>query len=194
MSIGEKRKLDDFIAQLHERWKPERMKRRLRFMKNEQAQKKWTKLYKKFVTKKQAQHSRNVKLLVNFCKRIVKKQKRYEAKLLKAPSAGTKVKGRAGSTRHGFVISYSHYHAPRLNVEEVIHRNNLLKVNENKCFWCKCAPKEDLDHAHPACSTRTSSYAWTNALNIFPSCKQCNSTKGGTALSQWLAYMQKTDT
>ena len=115
-----------------------------------------------------------------------KKLKREHDKLLRTPSAGTSVKGRDGSTRHGYVISVSKHWSPTLTVEEVLHRNALLEVNEGMCFWCKRKPKEDLDHAVPCCSTKTSTYSWTNAMNIFPSCKKCNSTKSGNAVHEWV--------
>jgi len=130
-----------------------------------------------------------IKMRQNILKKYFQQQ-RLEAKLLRAPSAGTKVKGRDGSTRHGFIISYSAYHRPLLTVQEIEHRNSILHVDKNTCFWCKASPKEDMDHAHPACSTTTSTYSWTNNLNVFPACKQCNSQKGGKPLSMWLTKIE----
>tara|TARA_B100000780_G_C21091995_1_gene440127 strand:+ start:630 stop:1451 length:822 start_codon:yes stop_codon:yes gene_type:complete len=130
---------------------------------------------------------------INMRKNILKKyyqKQRLEAKMLRAPSAGIKVKGRDGSTRHGFIVSFSAHHRPVLTVQEIEHRNSILRVDKNICFWCKVSPQEDMDHAHPACSTTTSTYSWTNNLNIFPACKPCNSKKGGKPLSVWLTKIE----
>ena len=43
-----------------------------------------------------------------------KRLEREKKKKLRAPKAGTCVKGRDGSTRHGMAISYSKYHAPEI--------------------------------------------------------------------------------
>tara|TARA_B100001758_G_C18357836_1_gene583808 strand:+ start:146 stop:1063 length:918 start_codon:yes stop_codon:yes gene_type:complete len=118
-----------------------------------------------------------------------KEQKRIEKEKqqkLKAPKAGTKVKGRDGSTRHGYIISYSYYHAPEITIQDIEHREELLQIIPDQCFWCKKAKKEDNDHAHPCCNTTEHEYSHTNALNIFPSCKSCNSKKGGNKLEDWI--------
>jgi hypothetical protein len=122
-----------------------------------------------------------------------KEQKRIEKvnqQKLKAPKAGTKVKGRDGSTRHGYIISYSLYHPFPITIQDYKHRNELLKIDNNQCFWCKSAKKEDNDHAYPCCNTTEHEYSHTNSLNIFPSCKSCNSKKGGKKLEDWTAELQ----
>jgi len=115
-----------------------------------------------------------------------RKIKRQNEKLLRAPKAGTSVKGRDGSTRHGMVISVSVYNKVEITIEDVQERNNILNVNPNKCFWCKQADKQCGDHAHPCCNTTFHEYAHTNVLNIFPSCHPCNSKKGGKRLIIWI--------
>ena len=204
--------IDTFVQQLHARWRPQRLKRRWRGLYVNVRKHDWKKRQKiavnafkhykkekKRAEKKEKRIARMVGMTLNkMFNQIVKnaekerkQQERLEKKMLQAPSAGTKVKGRDGSTRHGFVISYSFYHRPTLTVQEIEARNSTLNVCKEKCFWCKTKPKEDLDHAHPACSTRTSTYSWTNNLNIFPSCKSCNSMKGGAPLSEWLVKLHK---
>jgi len=199
--------LDTFVKQLHVRWRPQRLKRMWRslcakFRKHDWKKrktilvhafkhyKKEKKRVEKEAEKERKQQERlekkEKKRAEKEAEKERKQQERHEKKMLQAPSAGTKVKGRDGSTRHGFVISYSSYHRPKLTVQEIEARNSTLNVCEEQCFWCKIKPKEDLDHAHPCCSMSRSEYSWTNNLNIFPSCKSCNSTKGGTPLSEWL--------
>ena len=140
------------------------------------------------------QHAKNdrkwLKQRFNIWKKAYRKEMRRRQKLMKAPLAGSTIKGRDGSSRNGLVISYSKYHNPTLTVEEIESRNILLDVNEHQCFWCKQRPQEDLDHAHPACSTTRSTYSWTNRLNIFPSCKKCNSQKGSKPVTTWLSIME----
>ena len=115
-----------------------------------------------------------------------KRIEREKKKKLRAPKAGTCVKGRDGSTRHGMAMSYSKHHAPEITVHDVDHRNELLGIDPNKCFWCKTANKECGDHAHPCCNTTNHEYSHTNALNIVPSCHSCNSKKGGKRLEDWI--------
>jgi len=219
--IGNKRKVDSIlnnvysstcVKRLHTRWRPIKMRWRLRIMvkkyiclckirlkKNvlihykksrQRAKKNWRRAFKGVIKHIRKKKSRIIRNWATIVRKKIKKRKTYEAGLLKAPTASTKVKGRDGSTRNGLVVSYSYYHRPSLTIEEIEHRNHLLNVNENTCFWCKSKPKEALDHAHPACSTATSSYSWTNAMNIFPSCNQCNTTKGGTPLNEWLFRLE----
>lgn len=187
--IKRSKKQHDFTKSLHRRWRPERLQRRWRLLGVNLRQHVWKNLSKLMVmAHKNCLRERN-KIAKEQLKQL-KQKKREEKRMLTAPSAGTKVKGRDGSTRHGLVISYSSYHRPDLTVREIEHRNSILCVNKNVCFWCKSSPKEDMDHAHPACSTTTSTYSWTNNLNIFPSCKKCNSTKGGKPLSVWLTKIE----
>jgi len=115
-------------------------------------------------------------------KDLIQKLKR----MTNVPKTGISVNGRNGSTRNGFVVSVSRYHRPALAVQEIIHRNTLLQVNSDVCFWCKTQPATVLDHAHPCCSMKRTEFSWTNKLNIFPSCTQCNQTKGGNSLLDWL--------
>ena len=115
-----------------------------------------------------------------------RKIKRQEKKLLRAPKAGTSVKGRDGSTRHGMVISTSVHNKVNITIDELRERDKLLNIVPDKCFWCKQADKQCGDHAHPCCNTTTSEYAHTNVLNIFPSCDKCNSEKGGKRLTVWI--------
>jgi hypothetical protein len=119
-----------------------------------------------------------------------KRMKKAKEKKLRAPRAGTSVKGRDGSTRHGMTTSVSKYHAPEITEEDVDNRNNLLKIDPSTCFWCKDAPKQDNDHAHPCCNTTHHEYSYTNVLNIVPSCKSCNQKKGGTRLSEWIEKLK----
>ena len=119
-----------------------------------------------------------------------KRLRRQYNKKMKAPKAGTEVKGRAGSTRHGMVISYSKYHGPKISEYDIDNRNVTLKIDPQQCFWCdgtfdggnkKCG-----DHLHPACATAHSCYAFTNVLSIVFSCVSCNSRKGGKILKEWV--------
>ena len=122
-----------------------------------------------------------------FCKKQLRKELIKKLKqLTEKPKTGISVNGRNGSTRNGFVVSVSRYHRPVLTAQEIIHRNTLLQVNSDVCFWCKIQPATVLDHAHPCCSMKRSEFSWTNTLNIFPSCTLCNQTKGGNAISDWL--------
>lgn len=166
--LSRKRKFKVFItpidiATLHTRWWPGRCRRRFRGL---------------AINYEKSCRRKLIKLL--------KQRRKEQMKLLKAPKAGASAKGRDGSTRHGLVVSYSTYHRPTLTVKEILHRNHLLGVNVKVCFWCKKHPKEENDHAHPAVSTSSSTYAWTNGLNIFPSCKKCNSLKSGQPLEKWI--------
>ena len=108
-------------------------------------------------------------------------------------NAGTGVGGRSGSTRHGYVYTYSKEHSPLILIKDVHERNELLHIDDSKCFWCKDNPKECNDHAHPFCSTKSSQYSYTNALNIIPSCTNCNSRKGGMSLKDWIDSLQWDD-
>ena len=119
-----------------------------------------------------------------------KRLRREYRKKMKAPKAGTKVKGRDGSSRHGMVISYSTYHGPKISELDIDNRNDTLKIDSNHCFWCDIMFSSKIkkcgDHLHPACSTAHSCYSWTNALTIVPSCDSCNSRKGGKILEIWV--------
>ena len=122
--------------------------------------------------------------------RASKRLRREYNNKMKAPKAGTKVKGRDGSTRHGMVISYSKYHGPKISEHDIDNRNDTLKIYPERCFWCNIMfsskVKKCGDHLHPACSTTYSCYSWTNALTIVPSCDSCNSRKGGKILEEWV--------
>ena len=113
--------------------------------------------------------------------------------IVKTKNAGTGVGGRSGSTRHGYVYSYSKEHSPPIMTTDVLERNKILHIDESKCFWCKVNPKECNDHAHPCCSTKLSQYSYTNALNIVPSCSNCNNRKGGLSLKDWIGSLQWDD-
>lgn len=115
-------------------------------------------------------------------KRIEKEKK----KRLRAPKAGTSAKGRDGTTRHGMVISYTTHHSPEITIDDIDNRDKLFNIDPNKCFWCKTKNKECGDHAHPCCNTTNHEYSFTNALNIVPSCRLCNSKKGGKRLDDWI--------
>ena len=122
-----------------------------------------------------------------FCKKQLRKELIKKLKqLTEKPKTGCSVNGRNGSTRNGFAVSVSLYHRPVLTAKEIIHRNTILQVNSDVCFWCKTQPATAMDHAHPCCSMKRSEFSWTNNLNIFPSCTQCNSRKSGIALLDWL--------
>ena len=128
-----------------------------------------------------------VKNYDDFCFRKLRKDLIQKLKrLTNIPQTGVSVNGRNGSTRNGFVVSVSRYHRPVLTAQEIIHRNTLLQLESDVCFWCKTLPATCLDHAHPCCSMKRSEFSWTNALNIFPSCTTCNTTKGCIALLDWL--------
>lgn len=115
-----------------------------------------------------------------------KRLEREKKKKLRAPKTGTSAKGRDGTTRHGMVVSYSKYHAPEITIVDIDNRNKLFNIDPNKCFWCKIKNKECGDHAHPCCNTTNHEYSFTNALNIVPSCRLCNSKKGGKRLDDWI--------
>lgn len=120
-------------------------------------------------------------------KRVEEKNKKKANKTLNPPRTGVSAINRDASTRNGLVVSYSSHHAPVLTEQEIDHRNILLQVDDNVCFWCKShADEMVMDHAHPCCSKLRSQFSWTNKLNVFPSCRQCNQKKGGKALSAWL--------
>ena len=118
-----------------------------------------------------------------------KKLKRQWENILRAPKAGTNAKGRDGSTRHGLVISYGKDHGYNPTPTDLHYRNKLLKIDRNKCFWCKIKNKECGDHAHPCCNTTHHEYSFSNVLNIVPSCNACNSKKGGKRLEQWISEL-----
>lgn len=119
-----------------------------------------------------------------------KRKKKEKENKLRPPKAGTNVKNRSASTRNGMIISVSKSHAPEITEYDVDNRNNLLKIDPLKCFWCKVGDKKDNDHAHPCCNTTNHEYSYTNALNIVPSCKSCNSKKGGTRLEDWINNLE----
>lgn len=103
---------------------------------------------------------------------------------------GTGVKGRDGSTRHGAVNTYGRHHGPEITEEEIVQRNQLLKIDPAKCFWCKRVDRQCWDHAHPCCNTERREYSFENALNMVPSCTGCNGTKGGKLLVKWVESLE----
>jgi len=109
-----------------------------------------------------------------------KKNKKY-----KGDSRQT-MKGRAGSTRNGFVQSYSISRSPIITEKEVQNRDDLLNIDNNVCYWCKNNSMECLDHILPVCNTVNNIYSYTNKLCLFPSCSNCNSkVKGGKPWEKW---------
>ena len=108
---------------------------------------------------------------------------------IKSIKCGQDVKSRAGSTRNGYNVSFSNYNKEEISEEQIKQKNEELQINPNICFYCKTSNKEDGDHLIPTCKTKTSIYGQNNALNIVPSCKKCNSSKGskeGEELKYWL--------
>jgi len=116
-------------------------------------------------------------------------------KKMKLPRVGTNAKQRAGSTRHGMVISYSKRRKPNISEHDIDNRNDTLKIYPKRCLWCNTPfsskVKKCGDHLHPACSTARSCYSWTNALTIVPSCDSCNSSKGGKILEDWVKELPR---
>ena len=117
----------------------------------------------------------------------------YDYKLYNTPApvpkAGTTVKGRDTSSRHGFVVTYSKQNSPFISKGDIKDRNDLLNIQENICFWCKKHTRQCNDHAHPCVNSKKSEYSYTNALNIVPSCNSCNSKKGGLSLEEWIPFL-----
>jgi len=141
-------------------------------------------------------HKRGAEIeLMDAEERAAKRLRREYNNKMKAPKAGTKVKGRDGSTRHGMVISYSKYHGPKISEHDIDNRNDTLKIYPKRCLWCNTPfsskVKKCGDHLHPACSTARSCYSWTNALTIVPSCDSCNSSKGGKILEDWVKELPR---
>lgn len=134
-----------------------------------------------------------VKKQLSLLTREVEKKQRIIKQQLKPPKAGTKVKTRASSTRNAFTISVSEHNGPDILLSELKDRNTRLRVVPDKCFWCKKAKKEENDHAHPCCNTTEHEYSYTNVLNIFPSCKSCNSKKNGKKLEHWINQLSTLD-
>ena len=103
------------------------------------------------------------------------KESEEQRKKLKVSKTGITVKNRASSTINGMVISYSNYYHPEVTNNDIKIKEQFFKLidpemDPNKCFWCKEGKYEEKEHAHPCCN-----YSYTNALNIVPSCKSCNS-------------------
>ena len=140
---------------------------------------------------------RNKKKLKKEQEAAQKRVERQNKKKLRAPKAGTDVKARDGSTRHGFIISFGKYHDPfdkapvDARLADINNKNKILGINNEVCFWCRETKRECGDHIHPCCNTTKHTYAWTNALSIFPSCRKCNSVKGGKSLEVWVKELPK---
>jgi hypothetical protein len=120
-----------------------------------------------------------------------KRVKKEKEKKLAPPKAGTSVKGRDGSTRHGYIISYSKHHCPPVTEADIDNRNTRLGIDPTKCFWCKLSDKKCGDHLFPACNTKHSCYSWSSALCIVPSCLSCNSLKGGKIIEEWVKELPR---
>jgi hypothetical protein len=112
-------------------------------------------------------------------------------KKLKPPKAGTSVKGRDGSTRNGYIISYSKYHSKPITEADIDNRNTRLGIDPKMCFHCKIRPAKCGDHLFPACNTNHSCYSWSSALCIVPSCLSCNSLKGGKIIEEWVKELPR---
>ena len=118
-------------------------------------------------------------------KKIKQREMREKKKKLMGDSR-QQMKGRAGSTRNGFVRTYAPFHLPNINPQELIDRNELLGVDPAKCFWCKKTDVEAQDHYIPLCRPKQKMYGVPHPLNIFPSCHICNSNlKGGKSPEEW---------
>ena len=118
-------------------------------------------------------------------KEAKRERKRVEKKLA-PPKAGTGVKGRDGSTRHGYIISFSKYNSERITEADIDERNARLGIDPKICFWCKLSDKQCGDHLLPACNTKHSCYSFSTALCIVPSCSFCNGLKGGKLIEEWV--------
>jgi len=128
-------------------------------------------------------------------KKVVKIAKKNQANLQKNIDGDSRqtIKGRAGSSRNGFVRTYTANHVSQFNFEELIERNKLLGVNKKKCFWCKTNDATDLDHYIPMCCPKYDIYGMPHQLNMFPSCSNCNSKlKGGKQPEEWNEILRKT--
>tara|TARA_B110001450_G_scaffold163897_1_gene152803 strand:+ start:965 stop:1747 length:783 start_codon:yes stop_codon:yes gene_type:complete len=142
---------------------------------------------KRQLAKEAKEEKKIIKDMINDLIKKIKIQKKMDDNLLKVPPTGVSAKGRNGSTRNGLVTSMSLHHSPELTVQEIKNRNALLQVANDVCFWCKTEQATVLDHAHPCCSMVRSEFSWTNSLNIFPCCRECNQTKGCKPLLGWLS-------
>ena len=149
---------------------------------------------------KEKERKKQEKIALKKKKAEEKEKKRIEKEIRKklaVPRAGTGVKGRDGSTRHGYIISYSKYNGPLITEYDIDNRNDILKIDQKRCFWCNTmfggGVKKCGDHLHPCCVTTRSCYAWTNALSIVPSCDSCNSRKGKKSPAEWAKELPSLD-
>tara|TARA_Y100000817_G_scaffold53120_1_gene38741 strand:+ start:357 stop:1049 length:693 start_codon:yes stop_codon:yes gene_type:complete len=117
--------------------------------------------------------------------KIAERKKNARLKRLRGDNRQT-MNGRAGSSRNGFVRTYTTHRAGEFRLDEVEARNLLLGVDPKTCFWCKARAATDLDHYIPTCRTTKNVYGLPHELNMFPACKKCNSSeKGGKIPSEW---------
>lgn len=130
--------------------------------------------------------AKDAKLKAKEAERERKRVEKEIKKKLAPPKAGTSVKGRDGSTRHGYIISYSKYNSKPITETDIDNRNTRLDIDPQICFWCKLSKRECGDHLFPACSTKHSCYSFSTALCIVPSCSFCNSFKGGKIIEEWV--------
>ena len=154
------------------------------------AEKKAVKLAEKEAAKaakiKAREEAKAAKLKAKEAERERKRAEKAIKKKLAAPKAGTSVKGRDGSTRHGYIISFSKYNSEPITEADIDERNARLGIDPKICFWCKLGAKQCGDHLFPACNTKHSCYSFSTALCIVPSCSFCNSLKGGKIIEEWV--------
>ena len=129
-------------------------------------------------------HKQYKKIAKQAAKKALKKKNELKKKI-KGDARQTML-GRAGSSRNGFVRTYTVNHTKQFNHDELMERNSFLKVDPKICFWCKVAPKTAEDHYIPTCCTKHDKYGMPHELNMFPSCNNCNSKlKGGKQPEKW---------
>lgn len=104
---------------------------------------------------------------------------------LRVKGGGTGVKGRDGSTRHGWVITLGRIFGYLPTLEDVTEQREELGISKESCLYCNAPVPSDMDHMIPACNTTNHQYGLTNCLNLVPCCKSCNSAKGGKSLREW---------
>ena len=135
---------------------------------------------------KAREEAKAAKLKAKEAERERRRVEKARRKKLAAPKAGTSVKGRDGSTRHGYIISFSKYNSEPITEADIDERNARLGIDPKICFWCKLSDKQCGDHLFPACNTKHSCYSFSTALCIVPSCSFCNGLKGGKLIEEWV--------